>query len=241
MGIARYIIDQGVADELWFVVSPQNPFKAASGLAADGDRLEMVKLAIGKFPKLRASDIEFDMPKPSYSIDTLIKFSGQYPTHKFVLLIGSDNRERFPQWKNHGEIVKNYDILVYPRGLATGKASAELAGAPLFEANSTSIREKINRGEKPSEITDEVYTYITENKLYMDTLTTINASIAFEPENAELYVTRGKFYHKTGILDMALSDFLHALELNPNHKEAKVHVEIIQNIFKCRFTDIYNP
>ena len=102
-------------DQVWFVVSPQNPLKKKSSLANEYDRLEMVELAIKDYPNLRASNIEFTLPKPSYTIDTLIHLKEKFPEHEFALIMGSDNLDGISKWKNAEILMRDYQFYVYPR------------------------------------------------------------------------------------------------------------------------------
>lgn len=113
--IANYMANYTELDEVWFVVSPQNPFKKKESLGNMYDRLEMVNLAIEETENLKASSIEFSLPQPSYTIDTLTHLAEKYPTHEFVLIMGEDILETFSKWKNHDIILRDYHIYVYPR------------------------------------------------------------------------------------------------------------------------------
>ncbi len=145
--IANYIANNTEIDEVWFVVSPQNPFKESSSLLNEQHRYALVKIAIDEETKLRASNVEFSMPKPSYTIDTLIYLSEKFRQHTFTLIIGSDSYQNFEKWKNYKQIILNYNILIYPRpsfpvreNLPTG---VEIVNAPLIEISSTQIRKYI--------------------------------------------------------------------------------------------------
>ena len=115
MAIANYMVEYTDIDQLWFVVSPQNPLKKKKTLLDDYQRLELVNRAIGDDLRFRASKVEFGLPKPSYTIDTLAHLSEKYPTHQFFILMGSDNLESIHKWKNADVLLANYDIIVYPR------------------------------------------------------------------------------------------------------------------------------
>lgn len=159
-------------DELWMVVSPQNPFKKNAGLLHEFDRYEMVSLAIQDNVKLKVSDIEFHLPKPSYTIDTLTHLSEKFPQHKFVLIIGEDNLGPFTKWKNYDKILEYYELYVYPR---PGAEKSDLANhphvkfipAPLLDISATFIRNAIK--EKRSIrylVTETVENYIYKNQFY---------------------------------------------------------------------------
>lgn len=145
--IANYIINEKLTDEVWFVVSPQNPFKEISSLLNEHHRLAMVKLAVDDTTKLKASNIEFKLPKPSYTIDTLTYLKEKYPAKEFCIIMGGDGFQNLPKWKNAPQLLKNYDILVYPRPGHKIKndfgARLTVVNAPLLEISSTFIRSLI--------------------------------------------------------------------------------------------------
>jgi nicotinate-nucleotide adenylyltransferase len=160
-------------DEVWFLVTPHNPLKEAESLLGENIRLEMTRLAVKDFDRLLVSDIEFDMPKPSYTIETLTKLKAENPGLEFTLLIGSDNWVKFPRWKDNERLAKEFKILVYPRlgedvlinGLHT--ENVRLVDAPVVEISSTFIRESIRAGKDVRAfLPNRVYDYILSNKLY---------------------------------------------------------------------------
>ena len=113
--LANYILENSDMDELWFVVSPQNPFKEKKSLLKDHNRLDMVQLAIKNYPKMKASNVEFSLPQPSYTIDTLTYLHEKYPDYSFALIMGEDNLDGLAKWKNSETLIKNHQIIVYPR------------------------------------------------------------------------------------------------------------------------------
>ncbi len=152
MAIANYLAEYTSIRQLWFVVSPQNPFKEKEELLNNFDRLELLQQAVGDDPRFRISDVEFHLPKPSYTIDTLALLSKQYPAHRFVILMGADNLENFDRWKNYEKILENYPIKVYPRSGHPSSGSfshpnISWVKAPLIEISSTFIRESIRAGK----------------------------------------------------------------------------------------------
>ena len=152
MAIANYMVEYTDIDQLWFVVSPQNPHKKKKNLLNDYDRLELVHRAVDDDHRIRVSDIEFYMPKPSYTIDTLAYLKDKFPKYEFRILMGSDNLENFHKWKNYEAIVNNYGIIVYPRpGSDSSKYKAHknitFTEAPLMEISSTFIRKAIKEGK----------------------------------------------------------------------------------------------
>ncbi|PHI21455.1 nicotinic acid mononucleotide adenylyltransferase [Lewinellaceae bacterium SD302] len=153
MVIANYMATQTELDEVWLIVSPQNPFKKSNSLADQYSRLHLVKLAIGDTPKLRASDIEFKLPKPSYTIDTLTFLREEYPDKQFSLIMGGDNLPTLPKWKNYEVILRDYSIYVYQRpgvsdlGELADHPSVHLQEAPLMQLSATYVRRCIKAGK----------------------------------------------------------------------------------------------
>jgi nicotinate-nucleotide adenylyltransferase len=172
MIIADYMLDQEGLDEIWFIVSPQNPLKESKQLANEQQRLEMMNLAVASEPRFKVSDVEFAMPKPSYTFDTLELLSRVYPERNFFLIIGSDNLEEFHLWKNHEQILKKYQILVYPRNEEINSSfvkepNVKITQAPLVEISSTKIRKLLKSGRSvDSYIPSRISKYITVNGLY---------------------------------------------------------------------------
>ena len=171
--LANYMLEFTYLDEVWFLVTPHNPLKKVDSLLGDCIRLEMTRLAVKDFDRLLVSDIEFDMPKPSYTIETLTKLKAENPGLEFTLLIGSDNWVKFPRWKDNERLAKEFKILVYPRlgedvlinGLHT--ENVRLVDAPVVEISSTFIRESIRAGKDVRAfLPNRVYDYILSNKLY---------------------------------------------------------------------------
>ncbi len=154
MAIANYIFEFSELDEIWFVVSPQNPLKKKSSLLADHHRLHLTEIAIGDDHRFRVSDIESKLPKPSYTIDTLAYLREQHPTRQFALIMGSDNLSTIDKWKNAELLIDSYKIIVYPR-LNKGKepgqsvksmlksADIDVVEAPLIDISGTFIRTAI--------------------------------------------------------------------------------------------------
>ncbi len=146
--IANTMAENTDLREVWLVVSPQNPFKSQKALLHEFDRYEMVSRAISENYKLRATDIEFRMPKPSYTIDTLTALQEKHPEHEFVLIMGSDNLTHFHKWKNHDKILEYHSVYVYPRPSVSSHALFEHpkvreVPAPVLDISATFIRESI--------------------------------------------------------------------------------------------------
>lgn len=170
--IAGYLINNEGLDEIWFVVSPQNPLKGSEGLANPQQRLEMMKLAIASEPRLKICDVEFSMPKPSYTFNTLQLLTSRHACRKFHLIIGSDNLEEFQRWKNHEQILENYKILVYPRRKKVKSPfdhhpNVKLTQAQLISVSSTEIRQSLKQNKDVRKMLPEaVCRYIISNGLY---------------------------------------------------------------------------
>lgn len=171
MIIANYILEYSDLDQIFFVVSPQNPFKEKANLLEDYHRLALVKEAIGDTDKYAVCDIEFKMPKPSYTIDTLSYLSEKYPDRSFSLIMGSDNLRTFHKWKNYKEILKNYKIIVYPRPGYEREDNLQenisLIDAPLMEISSTFIRDAIKKKKDVRYfMPDAAWKYLKEMHFY---------------------------------------------------------------------------
>ncbi len=171
--IANTMAENTDLQEVWLVVSPQNPFKKNTSLLHEFDRYEMANLAIHDSYKLKVSDIEFNLPRPSYTIDTLSYISDKFPLHQFVLIIGEDNLGAFPKWKNHDKILEYYELYVYPRPGAEKTGLAEhpkvkFVPAPLLDISATYIRNNVREGKSIRYlVTDEVENYIKRKKFFL--------------------------------------------------------------------------
>lgn len=152
LALANYLCEFEGLDELWFLVSPQNPLKEQTDLWPDELRLKLVQLSIEGYPKFHASDVEFHLPRPSYTIDTLDKLKESYPEREFILIIGSDNWMLFHKWREPERIIAENKLLIYPRpGFAINPddlpETARLVHAPIFDISSTFIRQALNDGK----------------------------------------------------------------------------------------------
>ena len=184
--IANYMADFTDLDQVWLIVSPHNPLKEKSTLLTDLHRLALVKIAIDDNPKLRASDIEFSLPKPSYTATTLAYLKDKYPQHNFALIMGEDNLRTLHKWYNHDVILKNHKIYVYPRVL-TVQEEAEVTGinshignnfaedanvvfcddAPVMKVSASFVRNAIRDGKDVRYLlTEPVHKYIEEMNFY---------------------------------------------------------------------------
>ena len=172
MIIANFMATQTDLQEVWMVVSPQNPFKTKKSLAKDHDRLHLVHLAIGDNSNIRASNIEFNLPKPSYTIDTLTYLKEKFPKKEFALIMGGDNLGNFHKWKNYEQILANHEIYVYKRpqydlGDLASHPKINLLEAPLMQISASYIRRCIQEGNSIQYLVpDAVFQYINDNALY---------------------------------------------------------------------------
>ncbi len=175
--LANYILEKSDMDQVWFVVSPQNPFKEKKSLLKDYNRLDMVNLALTNYPKMRASNVEFSMPKPSYTTDTLAYLKEKYPENSFALIMGEDNLKSLHKWKNSEHLIENNQIIVYPRKVDTDAVeennpylnhkNIHLIDAPILELSATQIREMIkqNQNVRPM-LPPEVFEYLDGSNFY---------------------------------------------------------------------------
>jgi len=170
--IANYVVENTDLAKLWFVVTPHNPHKQKKSLADNHDRLHLVNLAIEDNNKLRSSSIEFYLPQPSYTVDTLAHLREKHPQYEFVMIIGGDNLANLHRWKNYETIINNHQIYVYQRPTYELPELAEhknvtLFDAPLLEISSSYIRKQIQeRKSYRYLVPDKVYDYLQENPIY---------------------------------------------------------------------------
>ena len=170
--IANFMATQTDLDQVWLVVSPHNPLKDKQSLARDHDRLHLVHLAIGDNPRLRASDVEFKLPKPSYTVDTLAYLKEKYPQREFVLIMGGDNLATLHKWKNYEILLRDYGIYVYDRagyelGPLAQNARVKLFDAPRMYISSSYIRECISQGKSVQYLVpDPVFDYLNSSNFY---------------------------------------------------------------------------
>lgn len=170
--IASYMAEFTDLDQVWLVVTPHNPFKEKETLLADHHRLQLVKIAIGDFRKLKVSDIEFNLPKPSYTIHTVSYLYDKYPEHQFVLIMGADNLDSFHKWKNWEQLLEQVELYVYPRKESSGgellhHPKVQVIPAPMMELSATFIRNAIKSGKDVRYMVPEaVWQYMREMHFY---------------------------------------------------------------------------
>ena len=172
--IANQLVENSNLDQIWFVVTPHNPFKKKASLLDNYQRLEMVFLATKDYDKLQPCDIEFNLPQPNYTVNTLIHLKEKHPTHNFSIIMGEDNLINFHKWKNYEVILEDYQVYVYPRiseGIVetqfTNHPKITRVDAPIIELSSTMIRNSIkaHKNVKPL-LSQEVWRYIDEMGFY---------------------------------------------------------------------------
>lgn len=168
--IARSVLEQHLADEVWLLVTPCNPWKSDQILLDDKLRYDMVSEAVKGMKGIQASDYEFNLPKPSYSANTLRHISADYPDREFILTIGADNWVKFHKWREADFILENYHIIVYPRKgypIDTLSGSTTLLDCPLMDISSTQIRQMVKDGKSIDEkVPASVARTIKEKRLY---------------------------------------------------------------------------
>ena len=174
LAIANHIVEFSDLDQVWFVVTPQSPFKTKQSLLDNYQRLQMVFLAAEDYPKLKPSNIEFNLPQPNYTVNTLAHLYEKFPDHTFALIMGEDNLKSFHKWKNHEVILENHELYVYPR-ISSEKSENELLkskrvhliDAPIMEISSTFIRNSIKEGKSIRPLLPEkVWQYLDEMNFY---------------------------------------------------------------------------
>ncbi len=169
--IASYMVEFSNLDQIMFVVSPQNPLKKKQSLLDENQRLMIIRMEIEDNPKLQVSDIEFNMPQPSFTIDTLVRLKEKYPEHDYALIMGSDNLQNLHKWKNYEQILKNYSIYVFPRpgyNINENHANIHLVkGVPQMEISASFIRRCIKEGKDVSYLMPEkAWKYTNEMNFY---------------------------------------------------------------------------
>lgn len=174
MIIANHLAEETDLEQIWMVVTPHNPHKQKNTLLDDYQRLHLVRLATDDYPKIKPSDIEFKLPQPNYTVNTLAHLIERFPQHEFALIMGEDNLKSFPKWKNYEHILQHHDIYIYPR-ISEGEANSEFKNhprihiieAPIVEISSTFIRESIkNKKNIRPLLPHSVWEYVDHNNFY---------------------------------------------------------------------------
>ncbi len=170
--LANYLVEFSDLDELWFVVSPQNPLKQSAELLDDKERLKMVQLAIGDDPRFHVSDIEMHLPKPSYTINTLSILSDQHPDYQFVFICGMDSLQNLHRWRDYQKILDRFKLLVFPRegndgGELIHHQSVTVLKTPILEISSTFIRQCVKEGRDVRHfMPQKAFEYMREQRFY---------------------------------------------------------------------------
>ena len=171
--LANYLVEFSDLDELWFVVTPQNPLKKKEDLLDDDERLKMVQLALGDDPRIHVSDIEMHLPTPSYTINTLTSLSEQNPDVEFVFICGMDSLQNMKNWREYQRILDNYELLVFPRegydgGDLINYPSVTVLKTPILEISSTFIRQCVKEGRDVRHFMPEkAFAYMKQNQFYL--------------------------------------------------------------------------
>jgi len=174
MIIANYMVEFSDLEEVWFVITPQSPFKQKASMLSNHHRLAIANIAVENYPKLKTSDIEFNLPQPNYTINTLAYIEEKFPNNQFCLIMGEDNLKGFHKWKNYETILQNYELYVYPR-ISEGKTKHQFVGhskiqkvnAPIVQISSTFIRKAIqNKKDISTMLPENVWKYIDEMNFY---------------------------------------------------------------------------
>jgi len=172
--IANHMAEYSDLDKLWMVITPHNPFKKKSSLLDNHHRFQMVQRALDDYPKIEASTIEFNLPQPNYTVNTLAYLQDKYPNDEFCLIMGEDNLKSLHKWKNYEVILEHHDIYVYPR-ISVGKVDEQFLShskihrveAPIMEISSTAIRKGVVAGKNIQPLLpDAVYRYMDEMNFY---------------------------------------------------------------------------
>ncbi|WP_027471696.1 nicotinate (nicotinamide) nucleotide adenylyltransferase [Saccharicrinis fermentans] len=173
LALANFIVENTSLDEIWFIVSPQNPYKNATELCNASHRVNMLRLSISQYTKFKVCDIELKLATPSYTYATMRELRKTHPEHRFTIIIGSDNLPHLRRWKNAEEIITHHSFIVYPRPLHPINPQdlsdqIQVFKAPVFDIDSTSIRKGIRNGKDYRFLVpQEVFQYITDNHLFL--------------------------------------------------------------------------
>lgn len=251
IALAEWVVEQDLCDQVVLIVSPRSPYKAAAGLAPELDRFEMAEAACraSRHPdRIVPSAVEFLLPKPSYTIETLRYLEQECGDRmRFSILMGGDQIERLDGWKEYERILE-YPIYVYPRRGETVARFADritlLDGAPLRDISSTEIRRRLEAGEEVSQmIVPEVADYIRRKGLWSPEgrLAQLDELLAARPDDTALLLERGKLRYRRSEWGAALNDFNAAIRSDGDATEARQYAEMVREILEFRYKDIYNP
>lgn len=231
LAVAEYVVREGFADEVWLVVSPHNPHKSTTELAPEGERLEMARRAVDGIAGVEVCDVEFSLPRPSYTINTIEHLKRLYPEREFAILGGGDVAATIATWREGERLVAENRILIYPRGENDwfGEPFKMLPNAPKMTISSTEVREKISAGvEWRSLVPQVVAEYITTKQLYME-------------NNIEQELALGKEAFAKSDFGAAKNHFGAVLRMDGANSEAEQWLDMIEEILAFRHKDYYNP
>jgi len=170
--IANHVLQHSEIDKIWFVISPHNPLKESHSLLNEYHRLHLVELAIESNPKFRASNVEFSLPKPSYTIDTLTYLSEKFPLERFSVIMGSDSFSNIARWKNYQQLLDQYELIIYRRpGFEVAKMNTghiQVMDAPMLDISASFIRQQIQAKKSVQYLLpDPVWEYVRTNRYYL--------------------------------------------------------------------------
>lgn len=231
LAVAEYVVREGYADEVWLIVSPHNPHKSATELAPEMERLEMARRAVGSIEGVEVCDVEFSLPRPSYTINTIEHLKKLHPEREFAILGGGDVAATIATWREGERLVAENTILIYPRGENDyfGEPFRMLSGAPMMTISSTEVRKRIaEQVEWESLVPQEVAEYIKTKGLYMEN--TIEQELAL-----------GKEAFAKSDFGAAKNHFGAVLRMDKTNCEAEQWLDMIEEILAFRHKDYYNP
>lgn len=230
--MAQYVLSEGLAEEVWLVVSPQNPHKQQADLAPEEQRLEMARRAVENIEGVEVCDVELGLPRPSYTIDTLDHLRSVYPDKEFALLGGGDVAASIHTWKEAARLLSENRVFIYPRGEneSFGEPFIMLPKAPKMSHSSTQIRELIaaGRDEWKTLVPEVVAEYVAENYMYVN-------------NDKEEALSKGKEAFARSEFGEAINHFNEARRLDGECEEAMQWLEMIEDILAFRHKDYYNP
>lgn len=220
--LAKYVLDNRLAERVWCVVSPQNPLKSESEVGFD-QRFEMVKLAFDELENVEVTDIENHLARPCYTYNTIVELKKLHPNDEFFILCGSDIFAQLSRWHRSDELIELVDFKVYPRG--GGDFSPEFSNAHLLNVSSSEIRAQLNKTMLP----ECVYGYVLQHKLY------------FQAWDFEQFYDLGVHLYSCANFGGALNALNKAIELKSDYEPASQMITLVQDILAYRNTDMYNP
>lgn len=232
LAVAEYVVREGFADKVWLVVSPQNPHKQVNDLAPEEHRLAMARLAVEGVNGIEVCDIEFSLPRPSYTVFTIDALRRQYPDEEFALLGGGDVAATIHTWREGARLMTENKILIYPREDHDhfNEPFVMLSGAPKMAISSTEVRRNIAQQEEWREkVPRAVANYIEIQRVYM------------ENKTVEQALAAGKEAYARSDFGAAINHFEEAKRIDPDNREVVQWLTMIDEILAFRHKDYYNP